>query len=365
MSLQALKYSFRYTNNKPDPNFRFLRDCLSRHAYVLYKNQYEDCLNYWISCMNDMTFSIATTEKDEIMDLGFPDNIRWNTYVKYNPVDTTHDSPINTLLKLLDDGHTPTATTIYHLLKFSVYYNPSIDVATYQPAHNIIILHYDEENYYFFDSLSIDFEPYKENKEIGVIKRKEADPVFEKQLKLDLITFDDMQEDYLRKNIQCLLDMYITRFADKSKQFVKSYLVQHGEAAFEKLINICENKKPSFQTPAKLFTGEPLSKILAWKATMIIGRKSIVSWWLEQCVGDAGKDTNNVLKKTIDIWEIIKSKVVRDSQNISRRLNAKYAELFRDAYFYEKELHAKMKNFLTYNRVCYVPRHPYWSDVPR
>ena len=361
MSLRALEYSFKYTNNKADPYFRFLRDCHTSHAYVLYKNHYKDCFYFWLSCMNDMTFSIATTEEDEIMDLGFPDNIRWNSYIKYTPVPTIHDNPINTLLKLIDDGHTPSVTTKYHLLKFSLYYDPSIIDENYNLAHNIIILHYDEENYYFFDTSAIKFEPYKVNNEIGVIKRKEADSVFKKQLQLHLISFDDLQEGYLKANFQCMLDMYISRFYDKSKQFVNSYYVQHGESAYEKLISICETKKPMFKTPARLFSGQSLNQILAWKAMMIIGRKTVVSWWLDECAGNAGRDINNALKKTIDIWETIKNKIVRDSQD--KPLDEKYAALFSDAYSHEKELHSKMKDFLTYNRIFYVPRHPYWSDI--
>ena len=346
-----MQYNFKITDSGIDLYYDYITDCLPKIAYVLYKNRFSDSINYLISNMNDMTFNLATTDSDELVDFGFTKSLRWNNYVKYNHINTTSGSAIKTLLALLDEGHTPIVFTVYPLLKFSPFYAPDTNVDTYQPAHAFLLLHYDQENYYFFDSIAVNFTPYKENKEIGVIKRNEADPIFEKLLKLDLITYDASEEQDLRVNIQSILDIYITRFTDKSQKHIDSYVIRYGAAAYEKMIDICEHEKPLLSKPARLIEGASLGKLIAWKAMSIVGTKAVAALWLDRYGGNAGKETNHVLKKTIDLWNIVKNKISKDTQNTKTRLDERYLEHFYNIYLYENELYKKMRHFLTHNRV--------------
>jgi len=325
---EVLNFTFKYDKlGKLDPFYELVTDCFPKIAYSVLKQEKEfNCEWFWNSMVNGLLLATIRDCSKSFYDFQ-PIYIPWNNYINFVEIDTI-DNPILCLEETINKNGYAIVQTITPLIEFISYYDPNFNSDNYKPGHAFLLLHYDNDYYYYHQDESIinysNYTPLDLNKEIGIIHRSKLDVLFNKMLYIYTIVLNnsDMANSY--EKILNLIKKYSLSYFNKSNEIKNSLNTSYGHRAIKNLRNNF-GKEVDLTEISKAYPFVKLGNVLVWRFSSARNSRRILNIWLKDHLklSDSGlkMELNELLDNICTLWGQLTNKVLKESIKQNKSLN--------------------------------------------
>ncbi len=354
MSKELLEKEYYFDKEgKKDMFYDMSYYCLLTCAYEIAKNQTNRADELIYSLIDDLSLFIILNEKNKIKEI-FTNSIEEMQYnYIVNDYKEENEAAIPLLQSLLDSGEAVIVHTITELLDFSINYTLGYNIEEFEPGHVFLILHYDEENYYYledpFAQINYDyFIPYKGRKDIGVMAKDKMNEIFKHYLRCHTISFNWDQEDLLQTRVKATIEESIKSYS-KPEETLETGNVQYtGRAAICKLMELSEGEGIDLNAGVE---GESVNLLgfLPWLFSILDKKRRLLALGLQLLVKQEkvmGVDERlfEALKKSEKLWVKCKNLIEKNKIRGKERFDSTYSSILKEILEVEDVLNELLEN---------------------
>ena len=183
-----------------DENLYLLTNCDVLIKYILVNIKFKEYASLFLSSLFDeMMIRVDLERERSFVDVKIESNKR----IKFIDFVENSDNSIDDLKKTVDTEGYAIVDTIVPLLRFMSFFNPDCDYTVYQKEHLLLILGYDEHNYYYVEHpalLNENYVPFPENNDIGCIERVYFEDILTNRLHIFTIRFNTFYTPEMANN---------------------------------------------------------------------------------------------------------------------------------------------------------------------
>jgi len=285
-----------------DENLYLLTNCDVLIKYILVNMKFKEYASLFLSSLFDeMMIRVDLDSDRSFVDVKMESNRR----IKFIDFVENTDNSINNLKKTIDTEGYVIVDTIVPLLRFMSFYNPDYDYTEYQKEHLLLILGYDEHNYYYVEHpalLNENYVHYPANNDIGCIEKAYFEDILTKRLHLFSIRFNGSYT--LERANNAIVEM----LQEYPKEYNKdcSDRVYWGHNAMSELIN-CFGRSVSMDMPSRAFPQRTLANVLPWRFSTIRNSRQLAKTWLEKHLYSYTKKDpialSECMNRSYELWD--------------------------------------------------------------
>ncbi len=302
--------------------FSMQLNCFESSVYNILLNQFKmnkkQIAALFIRDINPTFWINRTTGSYRMYNLSRNITPLWTKYVKVNTYLREGDrESVRFIEELLNQGHMVIVTTVFEVLSFYRRYDPAYDINDYSPAvedHNFIILHHDNEYFYYVEKLPYtvimdNYVPYEFNHQIGIIPKSDMERALSHYMRCCTLEFNEEQlsGEEFKKDVADLFHKMSENFGANQIQD-GPYTRYYGKQAIKQFAGLCDEQ---FSLENYYNTvGWPVLDRVSFDIWMLHGSRAILLDYINLNKGelDYSEDPELLLEKVVETktqWEVM------------------------------------------------------------
>lgn len=306
-----LNYEFNTEGNRYS-FYYWLYNCVVLHTYVHAKVKGCNINNYFHSIINDLSLAFDSRGFGEFYSNNYEID---SNILKFNKHDGNCNNGLTIMENIINNGSCVMVQACGFFINFSKAYKPSVtieEIKNHVPGHVFSILNCDKDYYYYYDEdehlNKKSFVPYKENKEIGVIRKDLLNDALRHSLFFYTVDFNINNQTELDRNALSVIRRYVSNYYNGLISS-KNEHIDLGRNAILKLIQFHE-----YDTDCQN------SAINAWQLRNMSSKRELISNWIIGLdidkYGLSKKLTNDILEicnNCSKVWSTLKNAVLKNT----------------------------------------------------
>lgn len=306
-------------------------DCILQSIYLI-ERKVLNKPDFYIAFLNEITMILGETKHGDFIRINNIENVMNKSLFELIMHSGINEKAPEKITEIINSGSAAIMHVIIERFPFAQQYDPKYLKSEIRSEHAFLIVHEDEENYYFVDNPAIvrreNFTTYEKNPQIGILSKKD----------FSLYTKDYCDVYEVKFNIERINDAiinwksaYFNSYVNyyKPEETLKSKRNLYGKLALNELRKVFEEERFTLDDLAPT-NDRDMMKYFLWRIWILKGRRMLQKFYLDSLNernGNKYSSLADALLNDIKSWEKFSQELVKNDIHRKNVLGKQYLPL--------------------------------------